>query len=1189
MRNFFFFLSFFLSSFSIQALELGKNLTKELTTPKVRILLRNDLSDRYKYVESLKAELRSLEQRWKEGLETSEQKSQEIQTQIEELKDVPQKGHAGVLAKKVNCLAKLDQIISDIYETKGQTLEFLKQHIEFWEKYFAESMHQSNIIEEKSLYAFLDVQNIMKKIFLQEELLDGLFLKKEETAADISREEYSLAAKEKEFEHVEQLLEDKKKQVEKNKDDIILLDLEKEVVTKERELTSLKLKLFQKKQEFFNSKESILHDRLQLLKDHSEVIRSRLYVDISDVQSYEQKNNEQKKSASLKKSELIKLRNEVASQKITAQEELDRLRKRHKVSFTKMAQLEDVEVSTHGISDSFALYSVAHAYVAVATYERLMHKIKIDIMLQDAKMQQAQIIFDTVKLLYEISQGHIKDTETFEKERVGYKETKLSVQAGIKTNKEQALCDHVLMKDIQRIIAHLKKQQEKMNNVSGEVSNFLHKKWSDSINLLSEIVKNIEEQQEVMLQKGELYEQIVVAEEETLESIDCILHEFDMIGVWHRSISAVTWEGIKNIIPNLFVFLKDVKNIVVSYTSKLTLKNFAYELSGLSIGRMLGIFILLFISFFLFLFLQALLPTVYKSLMSFEHNPADSLYGLRQIGIISIGFLIDVFKPLYLWALFVLYVVLSGASIAFLVLFYGYTIFFGIYASRKLLSQFIYVNRKFDYFLLNKRLVDRFSWVFLFFSISTIVILVFRKMFMLVMLHQQSEFPNILLRIYHVVIFISIVFSLDKEEFLQLLPKKSNFGEKIALMLEHYYYLVLLTIFSLLIISDPYLGGYGSLMWHLSWNIFVSICVLGLLFIGYMIIRQYSSFFFFKEDDSLSGSSERFDFAKTWYAIYVLSLIFAFTVIAIILCAEIWGYGFTYGTLRRIVMYELFKIESVGSAGKTESFKFFNLLYILFVSFCGVVLAYVFKKFVLKRVFDIQYVDPGIQNTVIIISRYVIIITVVMIACIQSKLGSLVTYVSYVALVVFGWSFKDLFTDFVAYFFILVQRPVKLGDYVKIDNETMGVVRKISPRAVILRRKNSVNIVVPNSTVLKASICNWNYTRGYIGIDDIVFCVPFGTNINLVRDVCFKVLDDDADVLKVPQPFVRLNDFGDKGYIFIIRGFVSSGNTLRQWDIASNIRFALVEKLAKEGISIAGPSMKILVTKEFVDSNFDRQ
>jgi small-conductance mechanosensitive channel len=206
-----------------------------------------------------------------------------------------------------------------------------------------------------------------------------------------------------------------------------------------------------------------------------------------------------------------------------------------------------------------------------------------------------------------------------------------------------------------------------------------------------------------------------------------------------------------------------------------------------------------------------------------------------------------------------------------------------------------------------------------------------------------------------------------------------------------------------------------------------------------------------------------------------------------------------------------------------------------------------------------------------------------MIACIQSKLGFIVMYVSFVGLATFGWSFKDLFTDFVAYFFILVQRPLKLGDYVRIDDETMGVVRKISPRAVILRRKNSVNIVVPNSMVLKSSLYNWNYARNYIGFDDIVFCVPFGSDIALVREICFKVLEEDNDVLKVPQPFVRLQDFGDKGYVFMVRGFLSSGNTLRQWDIASNIRFALVLKLAKSGISIAGPSVKVMLKKESID------
>ena len=33
-----------------------------------------------------------------------------------------------------------------------------------------------------------------------------------------------------------------------------------------------------------------------------------------------------------------------------------------------------------------------------------------------------------------------------------------------------------------------------------------------------------------------------------------MLQELDLIGVWHRSNRAVTWQGIKEIIPNLTAF-----------------------------------------------------------------------------------------------------------------------------------------------------------------------------------------------------------------------------------------------------------------------------------------------------------------------------------------------------------------------------------------------------------------------------------------------------------------------------------------------------------------------------------------------------------------------------------------------------------------------------------------------------------
>lgn len=1189
MRGFRFFLFSFIFLFLTCGSIIGSALVEELTAPKVRILLGLDGATRSKAAEHLKSELNMLEKQWEDS-DIYDQKRLEILRQIEELKEVSHKKYTGSVVKQVSALTALGTILKEIKECKFSILSTLRQHIDFWEKHFSDTVHQANIVEEKSLYSFLDMQNIMKKIYLQEEQIQVFLLKKDEKSIEISKQEHLHAKKDKELDSIEQAIEDKKKQLNFSKDEIMVLDLEKDVVSRQRELASLLLSLYQKQQEFLNAKELVAQERLQVYKDEAEVVRGRLYIDISDVRSYQQKNIDQKKILSDKKNELIKLRGEIVERKILAQEELDRLRKRYKISFSKLRQLEDMEVTVNNISESFVFYTIARAYLLVATYERWLYKIKTEIDLLDAKSQQVHIVAETVKLLYEISQGSIKNTETFEKERIAYKASKQALMASVALSKDELAGINVVTKDGQRILSHLQKQLATIQEISEGLSSSQQKKALDCSMLLNEMIQDMQAQHELLTQKGEFFGQIIVAQEETLESIDCILREFDMIGVWHRSISAVTWDGVLKIWPNLKLFVADAYTVVSDSLQQVTMRKMAFAISRLSFGSMLIIFLTICLVFFIFLFLQVALPLLYAGLMASRAGSETYLYIIRQALAIVTGLFIQVFRPLYIWILFYLITLMQGLPVAFSIIFFIYSLFFGIYASRKLLAQFIYVNHKFDYYLVAKRLIDKFSLIFSFFSISTVLILSFRKVFMVVMAHQPSEFPNILLRIYHIVIFISIVFSLDKEELLQALPKKFSFGGNLASVLERYYYAFLLSFFSLLIMSDPYLGGYGTLMWHVFWNLFVTIFIISFLFLLHLIIKQYSVVLFFQPDESISGSSERFDYAKTWYAIFVLCLIFLFSLVAIVLCAQVWGYGFTYGTLRKIVMYELFKIESINSTGKVipESFKFINLLYIIFVSCLGVFLAYLFRVFILKRIFDIQYVDPGIQNTVNIISRYAIIIAAIMIACIQSKLGYIVTYVSFVGIATFGWSFKDLFTDFVAYFFILVQRPVKLGDYVRIDDYTKGVVRQISSRAVILRYKNSVTIVVPNSTVLKASLYNWNYARGYIGLEDIIFSVPFGTPITRVREVCFKVLEEDSDILKVPQALVRLDKFGDKGYVFMVRGFVSSGNTLRQWDIASNVRFALVERLAKEGIVIAGPSMKVVLEKELIDTSINQ-
>jgi small-conductance mechanosensitive channel len=449
---------------------------------------------------------------------------------------------------------------------------------------------------------------------------------------------------------------------------------------------------------------------------------------------------------------------------------------------------------------------------------------------------------------------------------------------------------------------------------------------------------------------------------------------------------------------------------------------------------------------------------------------------------------------------------------------------------------------------------------------------------MLVMMYQQSEFPIILIRLYHVVIFISVVFSIEKEELLNLIPKTNIYFQSLFDLIQNYYYILSLCCILVLILSDPYLGGYGHLIWFILLNSIMSILLCSTMYLVHSAVKTISSWIFFKEFGDF-GLKERFEYAKTWYAIFVVFLFFITMIATAIFMAQIWGYPIAFGQIERFLHYAVFEIYTGSVGGKVEYLRVAGILRLIASVFVGFFTAFIFRRYVLQRVFDIQYVDPGVQDTVMMISRYAIIIMTIFIGFAHEGLGSYVLYVLAIGLLTFGWTFKDLFADVVAYFFILVQRPIKVGDYIKIDSELMGVVKKISPRAVILRRKNSVTIVVPNSIILKSPLYNWNYTRGYIAFDDIIFSVHFKVDPIAVKKMLQQIVTNHPDVLKVPEPIIRLDDFGDKGYTFMVRGYISSGNTLNQWVIASDVRLLIVASLRAQGIEVAEPILNVKINQ----------
>jgi len=402
----------------------------------------------------------------------------------------------------------------------------------------------------------------------------------------------------------------------------------------------------------------------------------------------------------------------------------------------------------------------------------------------------------------------------------------------------------------------------------------------------------------------------------------------------------------------------------------------------------------------------------------------------------------------------------------------------------------------------------------------------------------------------------------SKDQILSLVPARQGFWKLIYTAVDQHYPFILLLIVAIVVMSNPYIG-FGRLVLHIFTGLLYTLVLVKAILWTYESFKNItSSIFFYTDEETVK---ERFAYSKSTYGLFIIISFLMFILVGFIIAARIWGWSIAltdvYEWIEKPLMFK----------GTENPFTVLSLLQIVGFLVGGFLIAFVIEHVVFHRLFEVLLVDSGIQNTVLRLSRYLIVITALILAFQTTGLGALVAYLIGALILSIGWVIKEPVSDLIAYFIILVQRPIKIGDYVQLDEETIGIVRKITARAVIVRRKNSVTMIVPNSQVINKTVINWNYTEGFIAFNDINVTVAYKEDPARVHALLLAVAGQHPNVLKNPKPIVRLNEFGEYGYVFMVRGFISSVHTLEMLDIASDVRLAIMKAFSAENIAIALP------------------
>ncbi len=98
-----------------------------------------------------------------------------------------------------------------------------------------------------------------------------------------------------------------------------------------------------------------------------------------------------------------------------------------------------------------------------------------------------------------------------------------------------------------------------------------------------------------------------------------------------------------------------------------------------------------------------------------------------------------------------------------------------------------------------------------------------------------------------------------------------------------------------------------------------------------------------------------------------------------------------------------------------------------------------------------------------------------------------------------GFGLQNIVSNFVSGLILLIERPIKVGDWVVVGaNE--GVVKRISVRAAEVETWQRSSVLIPNSDLVSTTVTNWTH-KDKLGRIDIPVRVPFGNDPQKVHDL----------------------------------------------------------------------------------------
>ncbi len=166
--------------------------------------------------------------------------------------------------------------------------------------------------------------------------------------------------------------------------------------------------------------------------------------------------------------------------------------------------------------------------------------------------------------------------------------------------------------------------------------------------------------------------------------------------------------------------------------------------------------------------------------------------------------------------------------------------------------------------------------------------------------------------------------------------------------------------------------------------------------------------------------------------------------------------------------------------------------------------------------------------------------------------------------------------NFFAGIHLLMDKPFRQYDYIKVQNGEEGIVTKIGWRTTRLETVGKDEIVIPNSNLAGSTLINYSSRKGKTGVL-YELSVAYDEDAEIIENLIINTLRNvqKKDEHIVPNTiWARLDSFGEYALNFkfgyLVNGYVN------QWGVLKKVNKELFLALRKKGIDMPIPVRKII-------------